>query len=267
MSYMEVEKVKQNGFWEMPMSHKHSYYELYFLIKGERKYYIDNELYKISDGSIALISPGALHKTEGGSFERIIINFDIQYMDCIAKKTIDKLFNLKAVKLSENYKEKFEAVIERINNEYSVNRDKSSEYLKIKIADLILELDKYCENKNTVISGQPFSNKLLLGIINFIDDNIACCTPKIIADRFYISNEYLSRFFKKNMGITLIEYITNKKLNKASKLLINTGYPIEKIACECGYSSGNYFSLAFKNKIGMSPLNYKKNKSNPKSDK
>ena len=74
-----------------------------------------------------------------------------------------------------------------------------------------------------------------------------------IADHYHFSREYLLRVFKKEEGITILQYIKDLKLKKAEEALRGTDRPVKEIAETLGFSSTAYFIRFFRAKEGMSP--------------
>lgn len=72
-----------------------------------------------------------------------------------------------------------------------------------------------------------------------------------------VSETYLSTLFKKEVGITLTNYIQNIRIRKALLLLNSTNLPIQEIAVQCGFLDANYFSKIFKKSNGLSPREYR----------
>ena len=72
MSFIEVERSVRPGSWTMQGLHAHPHYEIYYLYQGSRQLLLANVLYHMEAPSLAVIPPGAPHKTEGGPFARLI---------------------------------------------------------------------------------------------------------------------------------------------------------------------------------------------------
>ena len=70
---------------------------------------------------------------------------------------------------------------------------------------------------------------------------------------------HLSRKFKKELGISVSQYITTIKIEKAKRLLITTDLKIEEISEKLNYSSRAYFSELFLKETGLTPAQYRKN--------
>ncbi|MFA7561487.1 MAG: AraC family transcriptional regulator [Candidatus Izemoplasmatales bacterium] len=80
-----------------------------------------------------------------------------------------------------------------------------------------------------------------------------------IAKELFITKEHLSRLFKKEMGITISEYIINSKIHEAKSLLTEHDYNIVYIADLLNFANSSHFSNSFKKIVGVSPTEYKKN--------
>lgn len=75
-----------------------------------------------------------------------------------------------------------------------------------------------------------------------------------IAMSLHCSTSTLTKTFRREYGITIVQYINEQRLEKAYRLLSNTDLPIGEICEKCGFSGGEYFSALFKKTYGLSPL-------------
>ena len=78
-----------------------------------------------------------------------------------------------------------------------------------------------------------------------------------IAEAFHFSPAYLNVLFKQEMKVTLKQYLSGYRLEKAKKLLEQDYMKITEIAEKCGYANANYFSKVFREGTGMTPLEYR----------
>lgn len=72
-----------------------------------------------------------------------------------------------------------------------------------------------------------------------------------------VSNSYFSTIFKKKTGSSFIGYLTDYRMDQASRLLIETNDKSYMIAKQVGYTDPNYFSYVFKRRFGVSPSRYR----------
>ena len=77
-----------------------------------------------------------------------------------------------------------------------------------------------------------------------------------IADYFFISKEYLSRKFKQEFQVSMVDYINQLRINRAKELLAAPSAKVNEVALAVGFSDEKYFSTVFKKITGMSPKNY-----------
>ncbi len=104
-----------------------------------------------------------------------------------------------------------------------------------------------------------YSNELVVKILNYIDDNLyKRITMDEISSIFYFNKDYLMRIFKKELDITIMDYINKRRIYNSLDLLKNSDDLIIKIALNSGYSSLEYYSETFTKVLGVSPLTYRK---------
>ena len=107
-------------------------------------------------------------------------------------------------------------------------------------------------------SRQLYSGDDLKKVLNYIDRNIKRgVTLDMAAAYVGMSASYFSKFFKKYMGVNFITYVTDRKIEAAKDMLVNTDRPVVNIAYDLSYSETNYFSKTFKKKVGVTPTEYR----------
>ena len=104
------------------------------------------------------------------------------------------------------------------------------------------------------------TNDKLTDIISFISDNaLNKLTIDEICEKTYISKHHLCRIFKENMGVTIGEFIKNRRISVAKQLLRNSEYKIIEIAEKCGFSDSGFFAKVFLREVGITPSDFRKN--------
>jgi len=94
--------------------------------------------------------------------------------------------------------------------------------------------------------------------INYIDANYD--KPITLADVAKVSHLSISRLahiFKEQMGITIIDYLTSVRIERAKQLLLATDQNCTEICFEVGYNNQSYFTRTFKGLVGMTPRQFK----------
>lgn len=107
---------------------------------------------------------------------------------------------------------------------------------------------------------KPAKNlKLLQKIEAYVDEHF--CENSIdlisIADSMQMSVQYLTAYFKKHKNTTLLKYITQKRMDYAKELLLNTNFTITDIALKVGYTDASVFTKVFKKTENTTPGKYR----------
>jgi len=278
--------------WFMKNFHFHTEHEILLVLSGGAKLEVGNREYGMEDGDLFLLNSKECHRTVGAKnkpFERYVLQFD---PECFREAAAALGYNftmffenrsedfIHKIHLSHMNLEKYIGLfkkIERITS--SENRDKGlSINLKLSIMELLVftnEIyDFFAAKKQEQHEGSNSPKKefsrtvthreLINNIKKYIRDN----TEKnlyldVIAQRFSISKYHLSRYFRKQTGFTLAQYITKEKLAKAIALL-ESGYSVANIAAKLAYSSDTHFISVFKKNCGITPKQYAKSKNSNK---
>ena len=79
-----------------------------------------------------------------------------------------------------------------------------------------------------------------------------------LGELVFLNTDYLSRIFKKEKGISISNYIIQKRVEEAKKLLTQSTLPINTVSLYVGYSNFSYFTKMFKDNTGYAPLEYRR---------
>ncbi len=95
-------------------------------------------------------------------------------------------------------------------------------------------------------------------IVQFIEVNLnEDLTLTYVAEKMNLSSYYLSKIFKKELGINFVRYVTERKIEKAKELLRNVDIPVVHVARAIGYSEPSYFTKVFKRVETITPSQYR----------
>lgn len=83
-------------------------------------------------------------------------------------------------------------------------------------------------------------------------------TLDMLAENFFINKFYLTRLFKKQYGMSVVNYITYIRITHAKQLLKFTDLSVEYVGEECGFNDSNYFARTFKKVEGVTPAQFRK---------
>lgn len=124
-----------------------------------------------------------------------------------------------------------------------------------KICHLLSALLLCLEDEQKMRSSHPLVRKIIL----FLQKNLALrITLDDVARHCYFSSVYCDSVFKKEMGVSVIHYLIDLRLQEAKLLLHQGHFCIAEVAELTGFRDANYFSRVFKKRIGVSPTHYRR---------
>lgn len=95
-------------------------------------------------------------------------------------------------------------------------------------------------------------------LADYISDNLdSDLSLEALAKKCFYNPSYFSRLFKSKFKISLVEYVSNKRVEKAIGLLTDTELSIKAIASACGFSNKSVFYLTFAKITGKTPMEYR----------
>lgn len=106
-------------------------------------------------------------------------------------------------------------------------------------------------------SSKIYSSLIQQTIIHIDSDLEGDLSLNVLAAKLNVNGSYLSSLFKKEMGQTLTDYITAKRMTLAMRLLGTTQLQIQMVAQKCGIPDVNYFTKKFKKTTGKTPKEYR----------
>lgn len=159
-----------------------------------------------------------------------------------------------------------------INNTEEIYNSQIASFNEILLLDNLPDIIKFLHEilfKSIKIINEKQTSKIddiIIKAKKYIDDNLQNnkLSLSLIAKHLYLNQSYLSRMFKKEIGISFVEYLTKIRMEKAIGLLKEGDMKAFEIADSIGISDSNYFSTCFKKYTGVSVSEYKKDINNSK---
>lgn len=256
--------MRRKGFSSMPTPHSHTFYELYYLRKGERVYFINGKVYTAKSGDIIVINPHDVHRTTSSSvpeFERVLINFTHHFV--FRGKETENVPLLpfrqgsRLIRFPVQEQANTEQLIFEMLRECKEGRPGHTLYVKALLTKLLIQIYRQSFEVNAEFDS-PMHEKISK-IATYLNQHYQEeLTLEKIAAQFYISPSYLSRIFKKITGFHFSEYVQAVRMREARRLLIESELKILHIAENVGFHSIAHFNKTFKKMTGISPTQFRK---------
>lgn len=247
---------RDTDLYHTPLMGKHHYhrlFEIYYFIKGECKYFIDDRTYTLFPGDVILIPENVIHRTlYTANYERMLLNFNDDFIPDSVK---DKLDGMLYLYRNPNLSKEIKVIFDTIDKEYNAMDEHSEDVLTGLVKSLFILLARN-ENMATQSGG---NSSFVAKTVKIISENFQTnLVLNDLAESFSVSPEHLSRTFKKETGFGFNEYLTLVRLQKAEQFLEDGELKtVSEIAYACGFNDSNYFSDRFKKTHGISPLKFR----------
>ena len=246
--------------------HKHSFFEVYFVLLGNVTYEIATEKapIKACKGEFILMPPDVNHTLIECSpdFARLSFCFEIDDADKnpLAFCINNSLYGLKTPCKKTNAD--IDTAICTIAKHVANKSLFTPHLLRNDIFSLICELSKYLSpHQEPVFENQKedsLADSRYVYAKKFIKDNISSNIKTTdVAASVHLSAKQLNRLFFKYEGKSVSQYITEKRCSAAKRLLLDKNYSLFEISEMLGFSDEFYFNKFFKNNTGFTPHKFR----------
>ncbi|UVI31973.1 AraC family transcriptional regulator [Paenibacillus spongiae] len=265
-SLVSMEYIKRTGPFKMQTGHYHNFYEIYYLVSGQRRYFIEDRSYSIQEGDLVFINPQVLHQTsdEGESaHERIVIYFTESFLRNSYHAEADLLLrpymrDNPVYRLQVKERMQVEALMEKLMHEMRTKETGYELAIRLGVIDLLLSAARYSARSNVSPLDTPLYRKIT-DIVRFINENYAePLTLNSLAGKFHVSPYYLSRTFKQATGLTIFEYMNITRIKAAEQLLKQSVLSVTDVSSAVGYNNFSHFGKMFKKHTKATPREYRK---------
>ncbi|GAF63413.1 AraC family transcriptional regulator [Alkalihalobacillus trypoxylicola] len=248
-------------------THIHDCYELFYFISGDLTYYIEGQAYQLSPHDMILTNSKELHRivfNSSHTYERKFIHFTSEYISAYQIDEYNMLSHIENRKLGHFNRipasfVKNAGIDTLWENIEKASREQSLEtpiLIKSYFIQLLIKINNQIAQYNNKEELRKHDDKII-AILEYINKNLEeKITLDLLEQQFYVNKYYLCHIFKKSTGFTVIEYITYKRIMKASELL-TSGYSALDASHSVGFHDYSAFYKAFKKITGVSPKQLK----------
>ncbi|OJG72659.1 hypothetical protein RV11_GL002798 [Enterococcus phoeniculicola] len=246
-------------------THKHSFWELCFVVSGEGSYIEKGAVYPLKTNTLFLSKPNVTHKIESQeglyllyvSFEENRGHLGEQW-----RILLNSLFTCSPVVYLE---EKDEAV-SLWKALYSVEKEDYAFFLEENLNSLaksvlLFSFSRFISLKVDLSNQKLKENdtqKIFQSIKLYIKDNLTISlTADDVANHFYISTRQLSRLFMRYEGVSFSVFKKRERLKKSANDIKNTSLSFSEIANQNGFSTLQYFSKCFTEYMESTPTEFR----------
>ncbi len=274
-------RARRSAGFDMGEPHYHPYHELYYVISGRCRMFVQHDIYYASAGDILFFPPYSLHRScyeKGQTVDRFVACFTPGYIRAFTE-TRDAyigdhetgeggagegagpvLFPWQKLTVPQPERERVEQLFADMIRE-TLQRDCYTDLQKKSLLFQLLTLLGRCRQPALLQGSQQLEqgDGAVQTAARFIyQHHREPVSLAQAADVGHLSPTYFSKRFRQVTGMGFKEYLTHVRLLDAMQLLKTTGMSITDIALTCGFSDGNYFGDVFKKAQGISPDRFRK---------
>lgn len=264
--------------WEHPV-HKHNYYEIIFIFKGEGKHRINDITFDYQAGDVFLLSPEDYHQFEINSrtcfcfFKFTELVFQKEKADLNQKFWMERIESIITlpnqipgpIRFTQNDGEMTMALYRIIVSEFHQQRCYSLDIISTTMTSLISIIARnLCYKYQSIGIDEKQSKNQISELLTYIRHNVydsKKVSLEAIGKRFGLSKNYVGAFFKKHTGENLQSYLINYKLVLAENRIRHSHLSLENIALDLGFTDLSHLNKLFKRKFGVMPGKYRKERS------
>lgn len=268
--HIDIRKKTVKGPRKALGSHYHNACEMHYFLKGNVSFFIRNQVYNIKEGDLLFIDSHEIHNSidTREEYEKIVMMYRPSFADSNPNFRIPDVFQLlnhkfggaRLVSLPGPLQERIEAIMGEMLSQYNKQGTYSLLHLHANLTLLLTHLAEYLEEASAAHDGKRIRDQRISAIIDFLDANLdGDLSLDLISETFNTNKYHLCKYFKKQTGLSIFDYINRSRIVRAEKLIIRDQLSITDICYKVGFNNLTHFERMFKQFIGMTPRNYRKN--------
>ncbi|MDF2512589.1 MAG: xynB8 [Herbinix sp.] len=245
--------------------HFHQDIELFYIVEGSAELTIGDEVFSMQQDDFIIINANKKHGyTSSGEVLISCIHINYQMLSILLQNNFILIWCNSVIDKNEAYTE-VRRIIKQILNQYFDKKNRGIVYLNSLYYELL-----HIINSNFLINvdDKRFNSEKkerldnrLNDIVNYMRANYnRSISLNDLADKLYLSNSYLSKYIKKQLGMSFVDYLNNERLHHAMEELLYSDHSITRIALDNGFANTAAFNKAFKEAYHTTPSQYQAEK-------
>jgi AraC-like DNA-binding protein len=252
-------KILLNGKDMFQEVHRHDFFLIFALKKGNGIQGIDFTSYKVSDNSFFILRPGQVHQLDlKADCTGYLMQFNTEFyypkdqssVELLRKATSKNFCQLENAKVKKLFD-----ILDFIFQEFTEKQEGYHEVIKANLAIFFIEFVRNRQNINeTSNSNTIYIQERMEELLDLLEKNIA--TNKQVsqyAEMMHLTSYQLNAITKSALGKTCSELINETVILETKRNLLATSNQVNQIAYHLGYDDVSYFIRFFKKHTGYSP--------------
>ena len=260
---LNAASAKYGGDWHS-VSHTHNHMELFYILGGKGQFLIQDQLYPVNANNLVIINPNVSHtevSLNAQPLEYIVLG--IEGIALATGENSNGQFNILDHFESAEISGCLRNILREMEQKNTGYEDICQAYMEILIIRLMRNTALAVPTEPQTISG----NRQCAAVRRFIDVHFKePLTLESLAEEAHMNKFYLSHAFKREYGVSPINYMIGRRIEESKYLLAETDLSMSQIAQLLGFSSLSYFSQVFRRTQSLSPMEYRQSTRTTGSD-
>lgn len=249
-------RARYSGDWNS-VPHTHNHMELFYIVGGKGQFLIEDQLYPVDTSQLVIINPNVLHtevSLKSQPLEYIVLGVDG------IELAIHSGSNGQFCVLTPSEGAEISSCLRNILREMELKSAGYQDVCQAFMEILIIRLMRSISLSAPTELHLPAVNRQCASVRRYIDLHFKeAITLDQLAEASHMNKYYLSHVFKRQYGVSPINYMIGRRLEESKFLLAETDLSVSQIAQLLGFSSPSYFSQMFSKSQSVTPREYRQN--------
>ena len=251
---LNIASAKYGGDWHS-VPHTHNHVELFYIIGGKGQFLINDQLYPVNTNHLVIINPNVIHtevSLNAQPLEYIVLGVDGIELSISGTSNgqfciLDHFESLDMASCLRN-------ILREMEMKQPGYEDVCQAFMEILIIRLMRSTGLSLPSETSAVS----TNRQCAAVRRYIDLHFKeALTLEQLAEEGHMNKFYLSHAFKREYGVSPINYMISRRIEESKYLLAETDLSLSQIAQLLGFSSLSYFSQVFHRTQSISPKEYR----------
>ena len=251
---LNAASARYGGDWHS-VPHTHNHMELFFIVGGRGQFLIENQLYPVDVNNLVIINPNVVHtevSLNAQPLEYIVLG--VAGIQLATSDTSNGQFSILDHFESAEISGCLRNILREMEQKNTGYEDVCQAYMEILIIRLMRSTAFAVPSESQMLS----VNHQCAVVRRYIDLHFKeALTLEQLAEEGHMNKFYLSHAFKREFGVSPINYMISKRIEESKYLLAETDLSMTQIAQLLGFSSLSYFSQVFRRTQSVTPMEYR----------
>lgn len=256
---LNVTSCKYGNDWNS-VPHAHNYMELFYITGGKGQFLIRDQVYPVETHDLIMINPNVLHTETGVNAKPLeYIVLGIRGVELASKGTFNGQFLILNCFENKEMTVCIHNILREMERKNPGYEEVCQAYVEILIIRLMRNIAIFAGGSPKEISENPQCATVKRYMDLHFKESL---TLEQLAAEAHVNKYYLAHAFKREYGVSPINYLISLRVEESKYLLSETDLTMSQIAQILGFSSPSYFSQVFRKTQGISPMDYRRDSRN-----